>query len=118
MALIEVADIVRDHGEAFRHSRRLSLGQLKAMSAIERCRSAELGGHVLRCNDCAEVQIAYHSCRNRHCPKCQGSSAKRWLADRKAELLPVEADKVVLPRGVYVTRADRRYRLSEPSTDL
>ena len=65
------------------------------MSAIERCRSAELGGHVLRCNDCAEVQIAYNSCRNRHCPKCQGSSAKRWLANRQAELLPVEYYHVV-----------------------
>jgi hypothetical protein len=95
MPLIEVADIVRDHGEAFRRTRRLSLGQLKAMSAIERCRSAELGGHVLRCNDCAEIQIAYNSCRNRHCPKCQGSSAKRWLANRQAELLPVEYYHVV-----------------------
>jgi len=65
------------------------------MSAIERCRSAELGGHVLKCNDCAEVQIAYNSCRNRHCPKCQGSTAKRWLADRQAELLPVEYYHVV-----------------------
>ena len=65
------------------------------MSAIERCRSAELGGHVLRCDDCAEVQIAYNSCRNRHCPKCQASTAKRWLADRQAELLPVEYYHVV-----------------------
>ena len=95
MAHIEVADIVRDHGEAFRRTRRLSLPQLKALSAIERCRSAELGGHVLRCNDCAEVQIAYNSCRNRHCPKCQGSTAKRWLADRQTELLPVEYYHVV-----------------------
>jgi hypothetical protein len=92
---IEVADIVRDHGEAFRRTRRLSLPQLKALSAIERCRSAELGGHVLRCNDCAEVQIAYNSCRNRHCPKCQGSTAKRWLTDRQAELLPLEYYHVV-----------------------
>ncbi len=92
---IEIGDIVRDHGEAFRRSRNLSLGQLKALSAIERCRSAELGGHVLRCNDCAEVQIAYNSCRNRHCPKCQASTAKRWLADRQAELLPVEYYHVV-----------------------
>ncbi len=107
MAHIEVADIVRDHGEAFRCTRRLSLLQLKALSAIERCRSAELGGHVLRCNDCAEVQIAYNSCRNRHCPKCQGSAAKRWLANRQAELLPVEADKVVLPCGLHVTGSDR-----------
>lgn len=93
--MIEVADIVRDHGEAFHAQRRLSLSQLKALSAIERCRSAELGGHVLLCRDCAETQIAYNSCRNRHCPKCQGSSAKRWLADRQAELLPVEYYHVV-----------------------
>jgi hypothetical protein len=92
---LEVGDIVRDHGEAFRRTRRLSLPQLKALSAIERCRSAELGGHVLRCNDCAEVQIAYNSCRNRHCPKCQGSTAKRWLANRQADLLPVEYYHVV-----------------------
>ena len=92
---LEVGDIFRDHGEAFRRTRRLSLGQLKAMSAIEQCRSAELGGHVLRCNDCAEVQIAYNSCRNRHCPKCQACTAKRWLADRQAELLPVEYYHVV-----------------------
>ena len=92
---LEVGDIFRDQGPAWRRDRRLSLGQLKAMSAIERCRSAELGGHVLKCNDCAEVQIAYNSCRNRHCPKCQGSTAKRWLADRQAELLPVEYYHVV-----------------------
>ena len=95
MALLEVADIVRDHGEAFRHSRRLNLAQLKVLSAIERCRSAELGGHVLLCQACDETQIAYNSCRNRHCPKCQGSSAKRWLADRQAELLPIEYYHVV-----------------------
>ena len=95
MTHIEVADIFRDHGPAWRRDRPLSLGQLKAMSAIERCRSAELGGHVLRCNDCAEVQIAYNSCRNRHCPKCQASTAKRWFAHRQAELLPVEYYHVV-----------------------
>ena len=95
MVDIEVADIVRDRGPVWRQTRRLSLGQLKALSAIERCRTADLGGHVLRCNDCAEVQIAYNSCRNRHCPKCQGSTAKRWLADRQAELLPVEYYHVV-----------------------
>ena len=91
MAHIEVADIVRDHGSALR----VPLQQLKALSAIERCRSAELGGHVLLCTDCGEQQIAYNSCRNRHCPKCQSSCAKRWLADRQAELLPVEYYHVV-----------------------
>jgi hypothetical protein len=92
---IEVADIVRDHGEALRRARGLSLQQLKAISAIERCRSAALGGHVLRCDTCDDVQIAYNSCRNRHCPKCQGSAARRWLAERQADLLPVEYYHVV-----------------------
>ena len=59
------------------------------MSAIERCRTAALGGHVARCEDCAHIQIAYNSCRNRHCPKCQGAAARDWLAEREAELLPV-----------------------------
>ena len=68
----------------------LSLGQLKVMSAIERCRSAELGGHVLCCEQCGRWQIAYNSCRNRHCPKCQASSARRWLEARQQDLLPVE----------------------------
>ena len=94
---LEVADIFRDHGPAWRHQNtgHLSLGQLKAMSAIERCRSAALRGHVLRCGECDTQQIAYNSCRNRHCPKCQGATAKRWLADREADLLPVEYYHVV-----------------------
>jgi hypothetical protein len=95
VAHLEVADLVRDRGEAFARTRRLSLGQLKALSAIERCRSAELGGHVLACQACGETHTAYNSCRNRHCPKCQGSAAKRWLADRQAELLPIEYYHVV-----------------------
>jgi Putative transposase/Transposase zinc-binding domain len=88
---LEVADIFRDHGPAWRKANagHVSLDQLKVMSAIERCRTAELGGHVLRCDDCAHTVIAYNSCRNRHCPKCQGAAAKRWLADREEELLPV-----------------------------
>jgi predicted Zn-ribbon and HTH transcriptional regulator len=88
---LEVADIFRSHGPAWRqaHAGRVSLDQLKVMSAIERCRTAELGGHVARCEDCAYTTIAYNSCRNRHCPKCQGTAAKDWLADREAELLPV-----------------------------
>jgi rubrerythrin len=94
---LEVADIFRDQGPAWRdkHVGHISLGQLRAMSAIERCRSAVLGGHVWRCDHCATEQIAYNSCRNRHCPKCQGAAAKRWLADRKAELLPVPYYHVV-----------------------
>jgi hypothetical protein len=94
---LEVADIFRDHGPAWRHAQRghLSLGQLKVMSAIEHCRSARLGGHVLRCSACAQPQIAYNSCRNRHCPKCQGSAARRWLEAREADLLPVDYYHVV-----------------------
>jgi Putative transposase/Transposase zinc-binding domain len=94
---LEVADIFRDHGAAWRraHVGHVSLGQLKVMSAIESCRTAALGGHVARCEDCAHTHIAYNSCRNRHCPKCQGAAAKEWLADREAELLPVPYYHVV-----------------------
>ncbi len=94
---LEVADIFRDHGPAWRRANagHVSLGQLKVMSAIERCRTAALGGHVARCEDCAHTQIAYNSCRNRHCPKCQGAAAKQWLAAREAELLPVPYFHVV-----------------------
>jgi hypothetical protein len=88
---LEVADIFRRHGMAWRKANagHVSLGQLKAMSAIESCRTAALGGHVARCEDCAHTVIAYNSCRNRHCPKCQGAAARAWLAQREAELLPV-----------------------------
>jgi len=88
---LEVADIFRAHGSAWRRANagHLSLGQLKVMSAIERCRTAALGGHVAACEDCDHRLIAYNSCRNRHCPKCQGAAAKDWLAARQAELLPV-----------------------------
>jgi hypothetical protein len=89
---LEVADIFRTHGPAWRQAQHghLSLGQLKVMSAIEQCRSAALGGHVLRCNDCQHMEVAYNSCRNRHCPKCQASAARRWLEARQADLLPVD----------------------------
>jgi hypothetical protein len=88
---LEVADILRDHGAAWRSANagHVSLDQLKVMSAIERCRTAALGGHVERCEKCAHTIIAYNSCRNRHCPKCQGAAAREWLAEREAELLPV-----------------------------
>ena len=94
---LEVADIFRTHGPVWREAQRghLSLGQLKVMSAIVQCRSAALGGHVLRCEGCGTDQIAYNSCRNRHCPKCQSSAAKRWLDARQADLLPVEYYHVV-----------------------
>jgi len=86
-----VADIFRRHGPAWRiaNAGHVSLGQIKVMSPIESCRTAALGGHVARCEDCAHIDIAYNSCRNRHCPKCQGAAAKQWLAEREADLLPV-----------------------------
>ena len=96
---LEIADIFRDHGAAWRDANRghVSLQQMKVMSAIERCRTAALGGHVARCENsaCGHTVIAYNSCRNRHCPKCQGAAARDWLEDRKAELLPVPYFHVV-----------------------
>jgi hypothetical protein len=94
---LEVADIFRGHGPAWRtaNAGHVSRGQLKVMSAIESCRTAALGGHVARCEDCSHIDIAYNSCRNRHCPKCQGAAAKEWLAEREAELLPVPYYHVV-----------------------
>ncbi len=108
-ASIEVADIFRAAGPAYRlpsaafptmlriagtlgcsaHAGHLSLDQLKVMSAIEHCRTASLGGHVDACEDCGHWRVAYNSCRNRHCPKCQGAAARTWLAKREADLLPV-----------------------------
>src|SRR3979490_1041657 len=102
--VLEAADILRDHGSAWRRANagHVSLDQLKVMSAIERCRTAALGGHVARCENCAHTIIAYNSCRNRHCPKCQGAAAREWLADREAELLPVPYFHVVytLPAAI------------------
>src|SRR4051812_17480021 len=88
---LEVADILRQHGAVSRaaHAGHLSLAQLKVMSAIETCRTAALGGHVESCEDCGHRRVAYNSCRNRHCPRCQGAAAREWLAAREADLLPV-----------------------------
>jgi hypothetical protein len=96
---LEIADIFRDHGPAWREANRghVSLDQLKVMRAIERCRTAALGGHVARCENaaCGHTLVSYNSCRNRHCPKCQAAASRRWLADREAELLPVPYFHVV-----------------------
>src|SRR5437764_7960815 len=96
---LEVADIFRDHGVAWRKANagHVSLGQLKVMRAIERCRTAALGGHVARCeNDaCGHTIIAYNSCRDRHCPRCQGAASRKWLEAREAELLPASYFHVV-----------------------
>ena len=101
---LEVAEIFRSHGAAWRKANagHLSLGQLKAMAAIEACRTAELGGHVAACEDCGHTVISYNSCGNRHCPKCQGAAARQWLAEREADLLPLPYYHVVftLPSAV------------------
>ena len=94
---LEVADVFRRHGPAFRAARRehLDRDQRRVMGAIEACRTAALGGHVRRCVDCGHTAIAYNSCRNRHCPKCQGRAREAWVAARRAELLPVPYFHVV-----------------------
>src|SRR5258707_5708090 len=99
-----VADVFRAHGAAWRKANagHVSLAQWKVMPAIESCRPSALGGHVGRCEDCAHTRIAYNSCRNRHCPKCQAAAARQWLEDREAELLPVPYYHVVftLPASI------------------
>ena len=94
---LEVADIFRDLGPSYRrtHAGRLSFAQKRVMEAIETCRTSALGGHVSRCEDCAHIDVAYNSCRNRHCPKCQAAAAYDWLEARHAELLPVAYYHVV-----------------------
>ncbi|MDQ3560930.1 MAG: IS91 family transposase [Pseudomonadota bacterium] len=88
---LEVADVFRAAGASYRAAQagHLSLAQLKVMSAIQNCRTAALGGHVEGCDACGHRRIAYNSCRNRHCPKCQAAAARAWLAEREADLLPV-----------------------------
>ena len=95
--VLEVADIFRRHGAAFRTAQgsRLSSDQRRVMAAVEACRTATLGGHVERCGDCGLVRVAYNSCRDRHCPKCQALARAQWLADRQADLLPLPYFHVV-----------------------
>ena len=94
---LEVADVFRRHGEAFRRVRQGHLGRVerRVMAAIEICRTASLGGHAEQCGDCGLLRCAYNSCRNRHCPKCQGLARAEWLEARQAELLPVPYYHVV-----------------------
>ena len=92
---VEVADIFRAHGPAYRQTHSLSRAQRRAMHAIERCRTAALGGHRERCDTCGAERLAYNSCRNRHCPKCQTLAKERWLDARRADLLPVPYFHVV-----------------------
>ena len=115
---LEVADIFRRHGEAFRQARAGHLGGIerRVMGAITACRTAVLGGHVEQCDDCGATRIAYNSCRNRHCPKCQGLARAQWLADRQAELLPVPYFHAIEPTlfiarpAKLPTRGDGRCR--------
>src|ERR1044071_10314784 len=94
---LEVADIVRAAGARYRqtHAPTLSRQQRRVLSAMERCRTAALGGHVEACEQCDHHRIAYNSCRNRHCPKCQSLAKAQWLADRQADLLPIPYFHVV-----------------------
>lgn len=94
---LELAEVFRRYGPTYRqqHAGSLSRGQRRVMSAVERCRTAALGGHVEQCDHCAHRRIAYNSCRNRHCPKCQSLAKAHWLDERRAELLPVEYYHVV-----------------------
>jgi hypothetical protein len=103
---LEIADIFRAHGPAWRraHAGHVSLTQLKVMSAIEACRTEALGGHVAGCATCGHRHIAYNSCKNRHCPKCQGPAARDWMAARAADLLPVEYFHVVFTLPAEIAR--------------
>ena len=87
----EVADVLRKHGDAFldRHGDGLSFGQRRVIRALTECRTAVLGGHVEECDRCGHQEVAYNSCRNRHCPKCRATAAAQWIEARKSELLPV-----------------------------
>ena len=103
---LEIADIFRAHGPAWRQANagHVSLTQLKVMSAIEACRTEALGGHVAACARCGHQHIAYNSCKNRHCPKCQGPAARDWMAARGEDLLPVEYFHVVFTLPAEVAR--------------
>src|SRR6202142_1380472 len=109
---LEIADIFRDYGPAWRkaHAGHVRLGPLKVMSAIESGPPVALGGHVMRCADCLHTQIAYNSCRNRHCPKCQGSQALAWMKQRKSELLGVPYFHVVftLPARIAAIASQKK----------
>ncbi|MEM8976018.1 MAG: IS91 family transposase [Pseudomonadota bacterium] len=105
-ARLEIADIFRKHGHAWRRANagHVSLSQLKAMSAIEACRTEALGGHVATCTKCDHQHIAYNSCKNRHCPKCQGPAARDWMEARAEDLLPVEYFHVVFTLPAEIAR--------------
>lgn len=91
----EVADIIREYGEGYKRKHKLPSRMIRVMDAIESCRTSKLGGHIDECDNCGHIRISYNSCRNRHCPKCQGLAKERWLMDRRCDLLPVEYFHVV-----------------------
>lgn len=93
--MLEVQDIFREYGEAYKKTHRLPLHHIKAISAIESCRTSKLGGHVDKCEACGHLRVSYNSCRNRHCPKCQGLAREKWVEERKRDLLPVSYFHVV-----------------------
>ena len=95
--VLEVADIFSRNGPAYRRDRQGSLGRVetRVMRAVELCRTAALGGHLEACGDCSHTRIAYNSCRNRHCPKCQGPAREAWLDERQKDLLPTPYFHVV-----------------------
>ncbi|MEM9148622.1 MAG: IS91 family transposase [Pseudomonadota bacterium] len=103
---LEIGDIFREHGPAWRHTNagHVGLAQLRVMSAIETCRTEALGGHVAACADCGHQHVSYNSCKNRHCPKCQGPAARDWMAARAEDLLPVEYFHVVLTLPAEIAR--------------
>ena len=113
---LEVADVFRDHGDAFldRYGDVLSPEQRRALRDIAACRTAALGGHVEECDRCGHQRIAYNSCRNRHCPKCQATAAAQWMEARQAELLPGR----ILSRGLHAPGGARSDRLAEPAGGL
>ena len=111
---LELADIVRAHGDAYRRTHRLATVQHRALRAIAACRTAILGGHRETCDRCGATRITYNSCRNRHCPKCQTVAKERRLAARRADLLPIP----VLPRRLHAPAHPQRPRPGQSAGDL
>ena len=106
---VELADIVREHGEAFGRTHALTPDQRAVLHAIERCRTAALGGHVDVCLECGAAEPSYNSCRNRHCPKCQSLAQARWVAGRMARILPTHYFHVVFTLPSELRPLTRRY---------
>ena len=95
MKMTEIADIFNEYGKEYIEKYSLSPEQLKVISAITSCRTSKLGGHADICDSCGHLRISYNSCRNRHCPKCQGLITEKWIEDRKKELLPIQYYHIV-----------------------